>query len=88
MSLWPVEKTGRRAGLGVPETEKGGENRRRDETVEAVHETAVTGNELARILDMEVALDPGFEQVAALRHRAGDEAEREHRPDRRIDVWP
>ena len=44
------------------------DKRRRPEAVEPIHHAAMTGNELACILGAELALDPGFEQIAALRH--------------------
>ena len=44
------------------------EQRRRPETVEPVHHAAMAGNEMAGIFGAELALDPGFEKVAKLRH--------------------
>ena len=47
--------------------------------VEPVHQPAVAGNEAARILDAETALERGFEQVAKL----GDDRGRKPEPEQR-----
>src|SRR5674476_347735 len=36
--------------------------------IEPIHHAAMTGNELACILGTELALDPGLQQIAELRH--------------------
>src|SRR5690349_23091993 len=57
----------------IPQTSQ---NSRHDngsnETVEAIHQTAMAGNKVAGILDAEAAFDGRFEQVAEL----GDDRER------------
>src|SRR5215467_13941561 len=42
---------------------------RRHESVEPVHDAAVSGNDMACVLDAEPPLDRRLEQVAGLRHR-------------------
>src|SRR5690348_7151674 len=54
-------------------TDRGREHDRCDEAVDPVQHAAVTGNDVAGILDAETALHRRLEQVAKLRH------DREHR---------
>src|SRR6516165_4775659 len=48
------------------------------ETIQAIHQPAVAGNNMARILDPEPALDAGFQEVATL----GDDRQHECGRDR------
>jgi drug/metabolite transporter (DMT)-like permease len=66
------------------EDDPGGDGRRQDR-VDAVHQTAVAGQQGAHVLDPEVAFDLGFHQVA---ERAGDDehdAERHAHPCRFVE---
>ena len=59
-----------RAGAADPLTNDADEERGKggdQEPVEAIHQSAMAGNEMARILRAETPLDRGFEQVAGLR---------------------
>src|SRR5262245_10296509 len=49
-----------------PDDQRG--RKRRDETVQPIHQTAMTGNDVARVLGAEVALDGGLQKIARLRH--------------------
>src|SRR4051794_4608716 len=44
------------------------DERRRPETIEPVHHTAMTRNKVARVLGAEPALEPGFQKIPELRH--------------------
>src|SRR4249920_2572476 len=46
--------------------ENGRHNHGGNEPVETIHETAMAGDQMARILDAETPLDRGFEEVAEL----------------------
>ena len=62
-------------------SDQAADERRRPETVEPVHHAAMAGNEMACILGAELALDPGFEQIADLRHhRQQQRDDRDRRP--------
>src|SRR5690242_14801342 len=53
----------RRLEAAAHKPDQSGDDRRRRKTVEAVHQAPVTGNELARILGAEAALQHRFEDV-------------------------
>src|SRR5712691_11011181 len=48
----------------------------RHEAIEAVHDAAMAGNDMARVLDAEPPFDRRFEQVAGLRDRGEYQGER------------
>ena len=56
----------------MQETDDRGEHCCCHEAVEPVHQPAVAGNEMARILGAEAAFDGGFEQVPGLREHRSD----------------
>src|SRR6267378_3929378 len=56
-STSPHQKTARRRRHGG-----------RQEAIEPVHDSAVSRNDMAGVLDAEPAFERGFEQVAGLRH--------------------
>src|SRR6266511_1236305 len=62
--------------------DQGGEERSGDETVEAIHQAAVSRNELARILRPESALEGRLEQVAGLR----DDREQDRKDGKRNET--
>src|SRR5271169_1272331 len=67
------------AALGMQNGDQSGEEGCCGEGVEPIHQSAVAGNEAARILDAETPLERGFEQIAKLGHDRRREAEPEQR---------
>src|SRR5208282_3333828 len=65
--------------LGVQNRDRRGEERCRGERVESIHQSAVAGNEAARILDAETPLERRFEQIAKLGHDRRRQAKPEQR---------
>ena len=61
----PLEQSARdEIALRVRGSDKSGENRRGDESVQPIHQASVAGNEAAGILDAEPSLERGFEEIA------------------------
>ena len=52
--------------------------RRDQEAVETIHQSAMAGNELARVLGAETPLDRGLEQVAGLRNDRKHQRDNSH----------
>src|SRR5579863_6733352 len=74
----PASSQRRRAGHKDQHRQRQG---RRQQTIEPIQQAAVTGDQNARILDVEAPLGRGFDEVAQLRRNTEQDAYRYH--DRR-----